>query len=64
MKLFELLDETADQGRQVNIEWYYQEEDDTMEEFGEDYSEDIEHASFSMKVISDEWFSSKWGRDH
>ena len=54
MKLFELLDETADQGRQVNIEWYYQEEDDTMEEFGEDYSEDIEHASFSMKVISDE----------
>ena len=54
MKLFELLDETADQGRQVNIEWYYQDEDDTMEEFGEDYSEDIEHASFSMKVISDE----------
>ena len=52
MKLFELLDEAAGKGRQVNIEWYYQEDDDTMQEFGEDYSEDIEHASFSMKVHS------------
>jgi len=50
MKLFELLDEAALKGRQVNIEWYYQEDDDTMQEFGEDYSEDIEHASFTMKV--------------
>ena len=52
MKLFELLDDSASKGRQVNIEWYYQEDDDTMQEFGEDYSEDIEHASFAMKVLS------------
>lgn len=52
MKLFELLDSAASEGRQVNIEWYYQEDDDTMQEFGEDYSEDIEHASFTMKEYS------------
>jgi len=52
MKLFELLDDSASKGRQVNIEWYYQEDDDTMQEFGEDYSEDIEHASFKMMVRS------------
>ena len=52
MKLFELLDESAGKGRKVFIEWYYQEDDDTMHEFGEDYSEDIEHASFTMKVYS------------
>ena len=52
MKIFELLDETARNGREINIEWYYREDDDTMEEFGGDYSEDIEYASFSMKVHS------------
>ena len=52
MKVFELLDEAASKGRPVNIEWYYQEDDDTMQEFGEDYSEDIEHASFKLKVQS------------
>ena len=53
MKIFELLDDTASNGRQVNIEWYYLEDDDTMKEFGEDYSEDIEHANFKMKVQSE-----------
>ena len=53
MKIFELLDNTASNGRQVNIEWYYLEDDDTMKEFGEDYSEDIEHAIFKMKVQSE-----------
>ena len=52
MKLFELLDETAGNGRDINIEWYYREDDDTMAEFGGDYSEDIEYASFNMKVHS------------
>ena len=53
MKIFELLDQTASNGRQVNIEWYYLEDDDTMKEFGEDYSEDIEYAIFKMKEHSE-----------
>ena len=54
MKLFELLDDAARKGRPVIIEWYCHNDDDTMQEFGEDYSEDIEHATFTMKVLSDE----------
>ena len=64
MKLFDLLDGIAEKGRKVNIEWHYQKEDDSMEEFGEDYSEDIEFASFAMKVIKNEWFPQKWGRNY
>ena len=40
MKLFELIDEMGE-NREINIEWHYHEEDDTMEEFGEDISDDI-----------------------
>ena len=41
MKLFELLDEMAEE-RSVEIEWHYHEEDDTMEEFGEEFAEDMD----------------------
>ena len=49
MKLFELLDEAAE-NRSVVVEWHYHEEDDTMEEFGEEFSEDMKNSSF--KIIS------------
>ena len=52
MKLFELLDEAAE-SRSVEIEWYYHEEDDTMEEFGEEFAEDMENASFQLKSYND-----------
>ena len=53
MKLFELLDEAAE-GRIIEIEWHYHEEDDTMEEFGEEFAEDIENASFQLKSYNDD----------
>ena len=53
MKLFELLDEAAE-SRNIEIEWHYHEEDDTMEEFGEEFAEDIENASFQLKSYSDD----------
>ena len=52
MKLFELLDEAAE-SRSVEIEWHYHEEDDTMEEFGEEFAEDMENASFQLKSYND-----------
>ena len=52
MKLFELLDEMAEK-RNVEIEWHYHEEDDTMEEFGEEFAEDMENASFQLKSHND-----------
>lgn len=33
-KIFNLLDEIANQGKEVDINWFYEEEDDDMEELG------------------------------
>jgi hypothetical protein len=33
----------------VTINWYYDEEDDTMRELGEEFGEDLEHAAFHVK---------------
>ncbi len=51
MRLFDLLEETAAAGADVTINWYYDVEDDTMEELGEEFAEDLVHARFSMKTL-------------
>lgn len=52
MGLFELLDKTAVNGNQVSIYWHYEEDDDNMEELGEEFAEDLEHATFKMQPKS------------
>ncbi|WP_247653700.1 DUF1987 domain-containing protein [Labrenzia sp. PHM005] len=49
MNLFQLLEEAAENGKNIVINWYFDPEDDMMEEMGEDFSEDFEHASFHLK---------------
>ena len=51
MGLFDNLDETAGGGVSVTINWYYDEEDDTMEELGQEFADDLENASFNLKLI-------------
>lgn len=51
MRLFDLLEETAERGAEVSINWYYDEEDDTMEELGEEFAEDLAHVRFSIKTL-------------
>jgi hypothetical protein len=53
MKLFELIDEMAE-NKEIIIEWHYHEDDDTMEEFGDDFSDDIENAKFKLMSYSDD----------
>ena len=50
MSLFDRLDETAGQGVSVTVNWYYDAEDDTMEELGQEFAEDLENASFNLKT--------------
>lgn len=52
MELFDLLDQTAERGNTVNIAWVFEEDDDNMQELGEEFAEDLEHASFEMKPFS------------
>lgn len=51
MILMEKLDEAAKSGASVEIYWFYDEEDDTMQELGEEFGEDLEHAIFHLEKM-------------
>ena len=51
MGLFETLDEAAEEGNDILVTWAYEKDDDNMEELGEEFAEDLEHAKFEMKVL-------------
>jgi len=51
MGLFDTLEEAAEGGLSVAVNWYYDQEDDTMEELGEEFAEDLEAATFNMKTL-------------
>ena len=50
MNLFELLDEAGNKN-DVTVTWNYETDDDNMEEMGEEFGEDLEHATFILKEI-------------
>jgi len=51
MGIFDALDECASNGNDVQVTWYYDAEDDTMQELGEEFAEDLENAKFELKTI-------------
>lgn len=53
MNMFQMLESAAGDGNRVVVNWHYLEDDDTMEEFGEDFSEDFEAVVFNMCPISE-----------
>lgn len=52
MMLMDKLDAAAENGGSVDVYWYYDPEDDTMEELGEEFGEDLEHARFHLEKIA------------
>lgn len=52
MTLLERLDDAAAKGAAISIHWHYDEEDDTMEELGEEFSEDLEHSEFRLEKLT------------
>jgi len=53
MNIFQMLEDAASLGRTVVVNWHYHPEDDTMEEFGEDFGLDFENAEFRMCPAAD-----------
>lgn len=51
MGLFELLDATAARGSKVKVVWAFEADDDNMEELGEEFGEDLEHARFELASL-------------
>jgi len=48
---FEELEEAAEDGKQVQIDWCYRADDSSMQEAGEDFEEDFEHAQYQIVEI-------------
>jgi hypothetical protein len=48
MNLFMLLEDAAASGPGVTIRWHYASGDETMQEAGEDFASDFEHARFEL----------------
>ena len=48
MNMFQLLETAARSGTPVTIQWRFAEGDETMQEFGEEFAADFEHATFEL----------------
>lgn len=48
MNLFMLLENAAEGGSRITVNWYYLSDDDTMREFGEEFSEDVRRLEFRV----------------
>jgi len=48
MNLFMLLEKAAAAGAAISVNWHFSSDDDTMQEFGEDFAEDLEHVRFTL----------------
>ena len=54
MNLFDMLDEKAAAGIKIVINWLYDEENDIALEYGEEFLEDLEDATFNLVRIHSE----------
>lgn len=51
MNMFQLLERAAGRGIAVEVNWIFAAEDETMKEFGDDFSEDLDHVTFNLVSI-------------
>jgi hypothetical protein len=51
MMLMDKLDAAAKKGAAVEVYWFYDHEDDTMQELGEEFGEDLETAKFHLEKM-------------
>jgi hypothetical protein len=53
MMMMDKLDAAAANGATVDVFWYYDKEDDTMQELGEEFGEDLANAEFHLEQMAD-----------
>ena len=51
MMLMDKLDAAAKNGASIHVFWHYDTEDDTMQELGEEFGEDLENAQFHLEKM-------------
>ena len=53
MMLMDKLDAAAANGASVDVFWFYDKEDDTMQELGEEFGEDLANAAFHLEKMAE-----------
>lgn len=48
MNMFQMMENAAERGVRIIVNWTFAPDDETMKEFGEDFSEDLEHVTFNL----------------
>lgn len=51
MNMIQILESTARGGTKVEVRWLFQEDDDVIREFGEDFSSELEYIQFHLVQI-------------
>ena len=51
MDLFVAIEESANAGNTMSVEWHHAEDDDNMQELGEEFSEELQTAQFSLMTF-------------
>ncbi len=49
MNMFDMLEDAAEKGRKITVNWFYDPEDENILEFGEEFQEDFENAAFNLR---------------
>jgi SiaC family regulatory phosphoprotein len=52
MMLMDKLEEAAANGASVDVFWFYDKDDDTMQELGEEFGEDLSKANFHLEQMA------------
>ena len=52
MMLMDKLEDAAKNGANVDVYWFYDSDDDTMQELGEEFGEDLESAVFHLEKMA------------
>lgn len=52
MMLMDKLEDAAKDGASVEVHWFYDKEDDTMQELGEEFGEDLTKAKFHLEQMA------------
>ena len=48
MDIFDILEEASDDGKNITLNWIYDEENDAALEYGEEFAEDVETLTFNL----------------
>lgn len=48
MDFFDILDETAEKGKKITVNWIYDKENTSIKEYGEEFKEDLNYLEFLL----------------